>query len=112
MPISASSLLPRMQSQKALVAGQALNAMEDRKLVRHGDWAEVYKQCNFGERQYADSLPALAFEPDIPASLGEMTVRYSSPRRRRWSRHDLAEKAITVLEACVSALNDKLIKQT
>jgi len=38
--------------EHALVAGRALNEMEDRRLVPHGDWAsKVYPQCEFGERQ-------------------------------------------------------------
>jgi hypothetical protein len=38
--------------ERALVAGQALNEMGDRGLVRHGKWEEeVYPQCGFGRRQ-------------------------------------------------------------
>jgi hypothetical protein len=57
--------------EHALTAGRALNLMEDNNLVRYGEWAKIYKQCDIGDRQaerykklarLADSNPTLKSE--------------------------------------------------
>jgi hypothetical protein len=37
--------------EQAVKAGQALNTMKNQKLVPHGQWPTVYKQCKLGDRQ-------------------------------------------------------------
>jgi hypothetical protein len=44
--------------------------------------------------------------PEVPAGLGEMPVKYSLPKRRYTSRAARASDAATVLESCVSALEN------
>jgi hypothetical protein len=57
----------------ALTAGRALDAMEDGKLVRHGQWNKVYKECGLGDRQ-AERYKRLARLVDAnPTFKSEMT---------------------------------------
>jgi hypothetical protein len=68
--------------EHALTAGRALNLMEDTKLVRHSEWAEIYKQCDIGDRQaqrykqlarVADSNPTFS-NPTLKSDLAGMTI--------------------------------------
>jgi len=49
--------------------------------------------------------------PDVPDSIGALTLKYSIPKRRYLSRQSRANDAVTMLEACLKALADHATAQ-
>jgi hypothetical protein len=59
--------------EHALVAGNALNEMDERELVRHGQWAKVYKECGLGDRQAERYKRLAGLVKSNPTCKSEMT---------------------------------------
>ena len=49
--------------------------------------------------------------PDVPDSVGALTMKYSIPKRRYLSHQSRANDAVTMLEACLKALADQAAAQ-